>query len=99
MLLLKVKAVGHGNRQMCGTDKFGFPIRHRSNQKVHFGFQTGDMIKAVVTTGKKGGVYAGKVMTRATGSFDIATAEGRVAGISHRFCRVAHKKDGYLYAA
>jgi len=99
MLPLKVKAVGHGNRQMCGTDKFGFPIRHRSNQKVHFGFQTGDMVKAVVTTGKKVGVYAGKVMTRASGKFDIATVGGRVTGISHRFCRVAHKKDGYLYAA
>lgn len=30
---LKIKCTGHGNRQMCGTDKFGFPIRHRIRRK------------------------------------------------------------------
>jgi hypothetical protein len=37
---------GHGNCQMCGTDKFGFPRRHRTNKQIHFGFQTGDIIKS-----------------------------------------------------
>uniref|UniRef100_UPI0021F67AB6 hypothetical protein n=1 Tax=Microseira wollei TaxID=467598 RepID=UPI0021F67AB6 len=35
---LIIKATGHGNRQICGTNAFGFPIRHRSNIKKHFGF-------------------------------------------------------------
>jgi 5-methylcytosine-specific restriction endonuclease McrA len=95
---LLIKTTGHGTRQMCGTDKYGFPIRHRSKTQIHKGFQTGDMVKAVVTTGKKVGTYVGRVLCRASGSFDISTKSGRVAGISHKFCSHIHKKDGYAYA-
>jgi len=94
---LLVKAAGHGTRQMCGTDKFGFPIRHKSRKQIHFCFQTGDIISATVTAGKKIGSYAGRVLCRASGSFDIATTKGRVAGISHKYCKPIHKKDGYSY--
>ena len=94
---LIIKATGHGNRQMCGTNAFGFPIRHRSNIKKHFGFKTGDIVKAVVTKGKKVGCYVGRVLCRATGSFDITTATGRVAGISHKYCSFIHRSDGYAY--
>lgn len=93
-----IKATGHGTRQMCGTDKHGFPIRHRERNNVHFGFTTGDIVKAVVTKGKKIGEYVGRVLCRKTGSFDIATKNGRVAGISHKCCKTIHKKDGYSYA-
>ncbi|MBD2198240.1 MULTISPECIES: RNA-guided endonuclease IscB [Calothrix] len=95
---LLITANGHGNRQMCGTDKFGFPSRHRTNKQIHFGFQTGDIIKAVVTSGKKVGEYVGRVLCRATGSFDIASKTGRISGISHKYCSAIHKKDGYSYA-
>jgi 5-methylcytosine-specific restriction endonuclease McrA len=94
---LLIKATGHGTRQMCGTDKFGFPIRHKSRKQIHFGFQTGDIISATVTAGKKVGSYVGRVLCRASGSFDIATTMGRVAGISHKYCKPIHKKDGYSY--
>ena len=94
---LLITANGHGDRQMCGTDKFGFPSRHRTNKQIHFGFQTGDIIKAVVTSGKKVGEYLGRVLCRATGSFDIATKTGRISGISHKYCSAIHKKDGYSY--
>lgn len=94
---LKIKCNGHGTRQMCGTDKFGFPNRHRTNKQIHFGFQTGDIIKAVVTKGKKVGEYVGRVLCRATGSFDIATNAKRISGISHKYCSAIHKKDGYSY--
>ena len=94
---LIIKATGHGNRQMCGTNAFGFPTRHRENVKKHFGFQTGDMVKAVVTKGKKVGSYIGRVLCRATGSFDLTTASGRVAGISHKYCSFIHRSDGYGY--
>jgi 5-methylcytosine-specific restriction endonuclease McrA len=40
---LLIIANGHGTRQSCRTDKFGFPNRHCSRTKFHFGFQTGDM--------------------------------------------------------
>jgi 5-methylcytosine-specific restriction endonuclease McrA len=94
---LLIKATGHGTRQMCGTNKFGFPIRHKSRKQIHFGFQTGDIINATVTAGKKVGSYVGRILCRASGSFDIATMKGRVAGISHKYCKSIHKKDGYSY--
>ncbi len=95
---LLIQANGHGTRQMCGTDKFGFPNRHRTNRQVHHGFSTGDIIKAVVTSGKKIGQYFGRVLCRATGSFDIVTKLGRVSGISYKYCLATHKKDGYSYS-
>lgn len=94
---LLIVAKGHGTRQMCGTNKFGFPTRHRSRVQIHKGFQTGDIVAAIVTAGKKIGSYVGRVLCRASGSFDIATTGGRVAGISHKYCKPIHKKDGYSY--
>ena len=94
---LMITAKGHGTRQMCGTDKFGFPSRHRSRVQIHKGFQTGDFVTATVTAGKKFGFYVGRVLCRASGSFDIATTAARVAGISHKYCNPIHKKDGYSY--
>lgn len=91
---LKINCLGRGNRQMCGTDKYGFPIRHRTRQKVFFGFQTGDICRAVVTTGKKAGEYTGRVSVRATGSFKLP----QVDGIHHRFFSTLHKGDGYGYS-
>lgn len=95
---LLIAAKGHGTRQQCRTDKFGIPIRYCSRAKFHKGFQTGDIVKAVVTSGKKIGTYVGRVATRATGSFNISTPDGLVQGISHNYCTHIHKKDGYSYA-
>jgi 5-methylcytosine-specific restriction endonuclease McrA len=96
---LLITAKGHGTRQLCRTDKFGFPTRHCSRTKFHLGFQTGEIVKAVVTNGKKVGEYIGRIATRATGSFNISTAAGLVQGVSHKYCTPIHRKDGYSYAA
>ena len=96
---LLISANGHGSRQSCRTDKFGFPIRHCSRTKLHFNFQTGDTVKAIVTKGKKIGSYVGRIATRATGSFNISTSAGLVQGISYKVCQIIHKKDGYSYVA
>jgi 5-methylcytosine-specific restriction endonuclease McrA len=93
-----IKATGHGSRQMCGTNKYGFPTRHKSKVQIHKGFQTGDIIKATITAGKKIGSYMGRVLCRASGSFDIQVKSGRVQGISHKCCKTLHRKDGYGYA-
>jgi 5-methylcytosine-specific restriction endonuclease McrA len=95
---LLITANGHGSRQSCRTDKFGFPSRHVPREKIHFDFQTGDIVKAVVTTGKKVGIYVGKVAIRSSGSFNISAKTGLVQGISHKFCKRIHAKDGYSYA-
>ncbi len=95
--VLLIKAAGHGSRQSCRTDKYGFPNRHCSRTKIHFGFQTGDIVKAVVENGKKVGKYMGRIATRSTGSFNISTKDGLIQGISHKYCKAIHSKDGYGY--
>jgi len=93
---LLIKATGHGTRQMCRTDKFGFPSRNVPRNKFVKGFQTGDIVKAVVTSGKKIGEYVGRVAVRSTGSFNISASE-LVQGIGHKYCQIVHRKDGYGY--
>jgi 5-methylcytosine-specific restriction endonuclease McrA len=95
-VILSIKAMGHGSRQMCRTDKYGFPIRHRLRQKRHFGFQTGNIVKAIVPTGKYAGTYVGRVACRATGQFDIATLASKVT-VSHKYLKTLHHSDGYTY--
>jgi len=97
MTPLRIKATGHGMRQMCGTDKFGFPFRHRTRTKEYFGFQTGDRVHAVVPTGKHAGSHTGRILVRASGNFDIQTGTGRFT-LSHKYCFRLHRKDGYAYA-
>jgi len=93
---LLIKSQGHGTRQMCRIDKFGFPSRHVPRNKFVRGFQTGDIVKAIVTSGKKIGEYVGRVAVRTSGSFNISAKE-LVQGIGHKYCQILHRKDGYSY--
>ncbi len=95
---LLISAKGHGTRKMCRTDKFGFPSRYVPRFKFVKGFQTGDIVNAVVTKGKKIGNYTGRIATRQTGSFNITTKNGLIQGISHKYCSIVHRKDGYSYS-
>jgi 5-methylcytosine-specific restriction endonuclease McrA len=92
-----IKATGHGNRQMCLPDKYGFPRTSAKGAKQVEGFQTGDIVKAVVTNGKKLGTYMGRVAVRSSGSFNITTQAGTIQGISYRHCQMLHRRDGYRY--
>jgi hypothetical protein len=94
---LKIKSTGHGSRQMCRTDKFGFPSRYVPQFKEVKGFQTGDIVKAVVTSGRKLGTYVGRIAVRSTGSFNISAKSGLIQGISYKYCQKIQKKDGYCY--
>ncbi len=96
--ILLIAAKGHGSRQMCRTDKYGFPKRHVPRQKRFFGFRTGDLVKAVVPGGKYAGVHVGRVAIRATGRFNITTADGLIQGVSYRHCHIIQRADGYAYA-
>jgi 5-methylcytosine-specific restriction endonuclease McrA len=95
---LHITATGHGSRQMCLMDRFGFPRTGPKRQKRVKGFQTGDLVRAVVTGGTKRGTYVGKVAVRTSGSFNITTTHGIVQGIPHRFCRLIARSDGYSYS-
>ena len=93
-------AKGRGTRQMCRTNQYGFPMAHRSRQKKHFGFQTGDLVKAVVPRGKYAGTWVGRLLVRASGSFDVSAQGHRVAqGISYKYCRVLQRQNGWQYEA
>jgi 5-methylcytosine-specific restriction endonuclease McrA len=56
---LRIKATGWGTRQMCATDRYGFPSPHRERNQIHFGFRTGFLASSVVANGKKVGEYVG----------------------------------------
>ncbi|MDJ0712819.1 MAG: RNA-guided endonuclease IscB [Prochloraceae cyanobacterium] len=102
---LLIKCGGHGQRQVIHVDKHGFPrlnktgnqVRKSAHIKQVKGFQTGDIVKAVVARGKKVGLYLGKVAVRSSGSFNIKTLKETVQGISYRYCTSIHRKDGYIY--
>jgi HNH endonuclease/RRXRR protein len=94
---LHIRAIGHGSRQMCRMDKHGFPRTGPKKRKRVQGFQTGDLVHAVVTSGTKQGSYVGKVAVRTRGSFNITTAHGLVTDIAHHSCRLIARADGYSY--
>ena len=95
--VLVIKAQGRGSRQMCRVDRFGFPRTSAKENKLVQGFQTGDIVKAVVPKGKKQGKYFGKVAVRSNGYFNITTQEETIQGIGYKFCSLVQKADGYSY--
>jgi hypothetical protein len=95
---LLIVAKGWGNRQMCTTNKYGFPVRHRTRCKTFFGFQTGDMVRAILPTGKFAGVHVGRLAVRESGVFEMRTLIGKVSPVRHKYCKFIHRNDGYMYA-
>jgi hypothetical protein len=83
---------------MCKVDEYGFPrTKSKPTIKKIRGFQTGDIVKAVVTKGKKIGTYVGRVAVRSSGYFNIQTKKATVQGISWKYCKKIHCMDGYNY--
>jgi 5-methylcytosine-specific restriction endonuclease McrA len=95
---LAIKATGRGSYQRTRLNAYGFPRGYLTRQKRIKGFQTGDRVKAEVTQGKKTGSYVGRVAIRASGSFNIQTAQGVIQGIGHQYCQVLQRADGYGYS-
>jgi 5-methylcytosine-specific restriction endonuclease McrA len=85
---LSIKAVGHGSRQMCSVDKYGFPCSKAKAGKKFFGFQTHDIVK-----GKNIGRIKG---VRVTGCF---TMQGKDKDISVNYKNILmiQHADGYSY--
>jgi 5-methylcytosine-specific restriction endonuclease McrA len=91
---LAVRATGWGRRRRCNPDRFGFPRGHAGRQKAFFGFETGDLVCAIVPKGKHAGAHVGRVAVRSSGSFRI----GKCDGISWKHCCLLHRQDGYEHA-
>lgn len=94
---LAIQCTGRGSYQRTRLDKYGFPRGYLLRQKAVHGFQTGDQVTACVTKGKKTGTYKGRVAVRASGFFNITTTTGVVQGISHQYCQLIARNDGYGY--
>jgi 5-methylcytosine-specific restriction endonuclease McrA len=94
---LRIEAEGHGRRQMCLMDRYGFPRTSPKGAKRVKGFQTGDIVRAFVTKGVKAGIHVGRVAVRTTGSFKITTKHTTTDGINYKYCTALHKCDGYSY--
>ncbi|MFN2381334.1 MAG: RNA-guided endonuclease IscB [Guyparkeria sp.] len=95
--VLAIKASGRGSYQRTRLTRHGFPRGYLMRAKQVRGVQTGDHVRADVTTGKKTGTHVGRVAVRASGSFNIQTASGVVQGIGHRHCTLTQRADGYGY--
>ena len=95
---LLITATGRGHRRLCNVNALGFPVSHRQRHKRSFGFQTGDLVRAVVPERLAcRGTHVGRVAVRARGSFTITTKQGKITDVSQRFCRLIGRSNGYSY--
>lgn len=95
--ILTISAKGRGSRQMCSMNKYGFPRTSAKASKSVNGFQTGDIVKAIVTKGSKQGEYLGRVAVRASGYFDIQTKTKTIQGVGFEYCHIVQRSNGYSY--
>ena len=95
--LLSLKATGRGSYARTRPDAYGFPRLSLPRTKVHYGFATGDLVRAVVPRGKHAGTHLGRVAVRSSGSFNISCKGGTMQGISYRHCTRLQRADGWGY--
>ncbi|WP_272902833.1 RNA-guided endonuclease IscB [Streptomyces sp. BA2] len=94
--VLVVKATGRGSYARTTPDRFGFPRLQRARTKEHFGYVTGDLVRATLPTGKWAGTWNGRISVRARGQHSLATPTGRI-NVSYRNLRLLQRGDGYAY--
>ena len=90
---LQIAAKGHGRRQRCGPDKYGFPFRHAPREKRFLGFQTGDLVRADIPNGKFAGVHTGRVAIRFRPSFRLNGFD-----VHPKYLKIVQYADGYEYS-
>ena len=89
---LLIKANGHGTRQRCRPDRYGFPRAHAPQAKSFRGFQTGDIVKAIKPSGKYAGTYTGRIAIRHRPSFRLNRFD-----VYPKYLQTIHQSDGYEY--
>ncbi|EFH90085.1 HNH endonuclease [Ktedonobacter racemifer DSM 44963] len=85
---LLITANGHGRRQMCVPDKYGFPEKHKQRRKTFLGYRTGDMVKAITSKG----TFEGRIAIRHRPSFRLGKVD-----IHPKYMHCIHRADGYEY--
>jgi 5-methylcytosine-specific restriction endonuclease McrA len=93
---LKIKATGHGSRQMIQNDKYGFPRKgYKAKRKVK-GWNTGDIVSVIA--GKFAGLIGFRLKTiRFKGNFDIRLNPEKVISVNPKDLKKTHSKDGHGY--
>ncbi|NTW02543.1 MAG: HNH endonuclease, partial [Oscillochloris sp.] len=91
---LRIRATGRGTRQVCRTNASGFPTRHKPRARTCAGWQTGDLARAVIATGKYAGTHVGRVAIRFRPSFRL---DGRF-DVHPKYLTRIQRADGYQYA-
>jgi len=107
MAPLVIKAMGHGNRQVTHTDKYGFPnSKPRSTKRLlsPVGYvKTGDIVQLDVTTGKYQGMSKDMSRDRISSintikNFLSIIVDGRSRAFPVRHVtHLLHLHDGYSY--
>jgi len=95
---LLLTAHGRGSDKRTRVTASGFLRGYLMRSKAVHGFQTGDMVKAVVPAGKKAGTYVARVAVRTSGSLNLQLAASVVQGISHKYCRLLQRGSGYGFS-
>jgi 5-methylcytosine-specific restriction endonuclease McrA len=96
-IILLINATGRGAYQRTRLDSFGFPRSYLTRKKRIAGFQTGDMVRASVPSGKYMGVHIGRVAIRARLYFNLQTPNGTMDGINAKYFKMLARSDGYGY--
>ncbi|MFI6089255.1 RNA-guided endonuclease IscB [Streptomyces sp. NPDC051218] len=94
--VLVVKATGRGSYARTTPDRYGFPRLRRVRIKQHFGYVTGDLVRATVPAGKWAGTWNGRITVRARGQHTLTSPTGRF-NVSHRNLQLLQRGDGYAY--
>lgn len=89
---LPIRAMGHGSRQRCRTDAYGFPRGHAPRAKSFAGFQTGDVVRAIVPSGKFAGTHVGRIAIRFRPSFRLHGFD-----VHPKYLSRLYQADGYEY--
>ncbi|MFF0202511.1 RNA-guided endonuclease IscB [Streptomyces sp. NPDC005017] len=91
-----VRSTGRGSYARTTPDRYGFPRLRRTRVKQHFGYVTGDLVRAVIRSGRWAGTWTGRVSVRARGQHRLTTPAVRF-NVSHRNLELLQRGDGYAY--
>lgn len=95
-VFLAVGCTGRGTYARTRPDRFGFPRLLLPRRKDVFGFRTGDLVRAVVPSGKNAGTHTGRIAVRSSGKFTVRSRGGLFTARHIRF-RLLQRADGYAY--
>ncbi|MEU1902047.1 RNA-guided endonuclease IscB [Nocardiopsis dassonvillei] len=94
--VLVVGATGRGSYACTRADRHGFPRLRLPRRKRFFGFQTGDLARAAVPSGRNTGTHTGRVAVRSSGSHTLRTSHGPMKTSWKNLC-LLQRADGYGY--